>query len=187
MGPYERSEPRHRKWQEKMNTATIWKAFVQSSVMLALGSFVAGAVSPHPVPAPLKEDVTIDLNGRKATVRKLDTLPYVEGEYTRRFRFDSFDNPKLTELRQRYKLDEVIAPGRDEFDQQVLLLDWTHRQFKKFGRPSASPKGALETLGAIEEGHTFSALTTLRCSCPPPPASDGWIVNWRCDGIRAWP
>ncbi len=103
----------------------------------------------------LKEGDVFSLGGRQATLKKLDTLPYVESEYTKRFKFDAYDNPKLKELRQRYKLDEVIAPGRDEFDQQVLLMDWTHRQFKKFGRPSTNPRGALEILGDIEQGHAF--------------------------------
>jgi hypothetical protein len=38
-----------------------------------------------------------------------------KNDYSKRFRYDSFDNPKLVELRQRYRLDEVVAPGKDEF------------------------------------------------------------------------
>src|SRR5258706_13911018 len=97
----------------------------------------------------------IELDGRKVVVRKLDALPYVESDYTKRFKFDSSDNPKLRELREQYKLDEVIAPGKDEFEKQILLLDWTHHQFKKFGKPSANPRGALEILKCVEAGHTF--------------------------------
>lgn len=106
--------------------------------------------------APLsREGTTFELAGRPATIRKLEALPYVESEFTRRFRFDSADNPKLRELRERYQLDAVVASGRDEFDRQVLLLDWVHQQFKKFGRPSVEARGALEILQAIEAGHTF--------------------------------
>src|SRR5204863_6931946 len=93
--------------------------------------------------------------GRQATVRKFDTLPVIESEYTKRLRFDGADNPKLKERRATYTLDEVVAGGKDEFDRQLLLLDWTHRQFKKFGRPTANPKGALEILKNVAEGHTF--------------------------------
>jgi hypothetical protein len=103
----------------------------------------------------LKEGATLDLGDRKATIKKIDALPFVESDYSSRFKFDSFENPKLKELRERYKLDLVVAAGKDEFDKQVLLLDWTHHQFKKFGRPSANPKGALEILKCVEEGHTF--------------------------------
>src|SRR4051812_21333745 len=122
----------------------------------------------------LRKGETIELNGRKATVTQLDALPYVESEYTRRFKFDSYDNPKLKQLRQRYRLDEVVASGRDEFEKQVLLMDWTHRQFKKFGHPSAECKGALEILKALDAGHTFfcSQYAQVLVSCA---ASLGWV------------
>jgi hypothetical protein len=34
-------------------------------------------------------------------------------------------------------------------------MDWAHRQFKQFGQPSTPARGALEVLGAIDEGHRF--------------------------------
>src|SRR5687768_3700763 len=95
------------------------------------------------------------VGGGTALVTQLDTLPFVENKYTKHFRFDSLANPKLKELRERYKLDDGIALGRDEFQKQVLLMDWAHRQFKKFGRPSTAAKGALDILDGIEQGHTF--------------------------------
>jgi hypothetical protein len=98
---------------------------------------------------------TLDLGDRKAVVRKVDALPFVESDYTKRFTFDTADNPKLRELREKEKLDEVVAPGKDEFDRQVLLLDWAHRRFKSFGRPSSKARGALDVLKAVDEGHTF--------------------------------
>jgi hypothetical protein len=98
----------------------------------------------------------------------------VDSEYSRRFHFDTFENPKLRELRERYHLDEVVAPGRDEFDRQVLLMDWTHRQFQKFGQPSAKVRGALEILDAVGKGNTFFcaqyADTLVSCA-----ASLGWV------------
>jgi hypothetical protein len=122
----------------------------------------------------LKEGATFDLGGRKATVKKIDMLPFVESDYTKRFKFDAFDNPKLKELREKYRLDEVVAPGKDEFDKMVLLLDWTHHQFKKFGRPSANPRGALEILKAVEDGHTFFCAHYADTLCSAA-ASLGWI------------
>jgi hypothetical protein len=95
------------------------------------------------------------MDGGAAVITKLDSLPLVESEFTVRFRFDSFDNPKLKKLRERYQLDEVVAAGKDEFDRQVLLLDWVHEQFRKFGRPSSDAKGALDILEAVSQGHTF--------------------------------
>ena len=103
----------------------------------------------------LKQGDRFVANGGTATLARLDTLPFVDNDYTKRFRFDSWTNPKLKELRERYKLEDVIAQGRDEFDKQVLLMDWVHRQFKRFGRPSTASRGALDILDGIEQGHTF--------------------------------
>jgi len=103
----------------------------------------------------LRQGQRFPVDGGTATLTRVDTLPFVESDYTNRFRFDSWTNPKLKELRERYKLDDVIAPGQDEFDKQVLLMNWVHRQFKKFGRPSTASKGALDILDGIEQGHTF--------------------------------
>jgi hypothetical protein len=128
--------------------------FCLPSAMLLLAAFLSAART-HGAEESLKEGAAIDLAGRTATLRKLETLPYVESEYTKRFKFDSFDNPRLKTIRENYYLDEVTVPGRDEFERQVLLMDWTHKQFKKFGRPSTNCHGALQILNAIDEGHTF--------------------------------
>src|SRR5262245_14936381 len=116
----------------------------------------------------------LEVGGRKVAVKKLEALPVVENEYSKRYTFDSFENPKLKELREKYRLDEVVAPGKDEFDRQILLLDWTHRQFKKFGRPSASPRGALEILKNVEEGHTFFCAQ-YGFTLVSAAASLGWV------------
>lgn len=123
---------------------------------------------------PLREGVAFEMDGRTATLKRLDTLPYVESDYTRRFKFDSFENPNLKELRTRHGLDAVVAPGKDEFERQILLLDWTHRQFKKFGHPSKDVRGALEILRAVDEGHTFfcSQYAQVLVSAS---ASLGWV------------
>ncbi len=123
---------------------------------------------------PIREGIAFELDGWTATLKSLDTLPYVESDYTRRFKFDSFDNPKLNELRTRHGLEAVVAAGKDEFERQILLLDWTHRQFKKFGHPSKDARGALEILRAIDEGHTFfcSQYAQVLVSAA---ASLGWV------------
>ena len=123
---------------------------------------------------PLKQGDLVSLGARRAVLTKLDTLPYVESEYTRLYKFDSFDNPKLRELRERYHLDEVVAAGKTEFDKQVLLLDWVNHRFKKFGRPSSPARGALEILPAIDEGNSFfcSHYGDVMVSAA---ASLGWI------------
>jgi hypothetical protein len=122
----------------------------------------------------LAQGSVVEAGGRRIVLQRLDSLPFVESEYTRRFNFDSATNPKLRELREQYRLDQVIADGKDEFDQQVRLMNWTHHQFKKFGKPSAHPQGALEILQGINEGQTFfcAHYTTVLVSAA---ASLGWV------------
>jgi hypothetical protein len=104
---------------------------------------------------PLKKGDSVDLSGRRTVITRLDDLPYVESDYTKRFVFDKSDNPKLKDLRERYKLSDVIAPGKDEFERQILLLDWVNRKFKSFGRPTCNARGALDILAANDAGNTF--------------------------------
>jgi hypothetical protein len=103
----------------------------------------------------LKQGDVVVLGAYRATLTTVDALPCVESEYTKRFRFDSFDNPKLKELRERYRLEEVVAPGKTEFERQVLLLDWVNHRMKKFGKPSSPARGALDVLKAVDEGNSF--------------------------------
>jgi hypothetical protein len=119
-----------------------------------LSSVCASAATPKSS-QPLHPGDAFTLDGKHATLTHLDDLPYVQSEYTRRFKFDSADNPKLKELREHYKLDAVIASGKDEFDQQLLLLDWVNHQFKKFGKPTSDAHGALDILAANQAGNTF--------------------------------
>jgi hypothetical protein len=141
-----------------------------SASLFPLASTVrASSVSPE-----LTLGASIKMGPHQVALRKIVTLPYVESDYTKPFHFDAFDNPKLVELRQRYQLTNVIAPGQDEFDQQVRLMDWTHRQFKRFGAPSLQVRGALEILQGIEEGHSFfcSQYAQVLVSAA---ASLGWV------------
>ena len=112
------------------------------------------AKEPGAMP-PLRAGDTLEILGQKAVVITLDSLPLVENEYSKRFKFDSHANLKLAMLCERYQLDAVVKPGRDEFERQILLMDWAHHQFKKFGHPSADSNGALQILQAIGDGHTF--------------------------------
>ena len=141
--------------------------------LVLLASITAASGSDDPA---LAEGTTFAVGTRTATVKKLGPLPSVESPYAKRFQFDSHENPKLHELRSRYKLDNVVTFGRNEFDRQVILMDWTHHQFQKFGRPSTNARGALAILKAIEEGNTFfcSQYTEVFVSSA---ASLGWVAR----------
>jgi hypothetical protein len=128
-------------------------ALVALATVLLLGSRAVAA--PAEPAGPLKQGEAIAIGGRRYVVTKVDTLPYVENDYSKRYTFDRYDNPKLKELREQYHLDDVVAPGKDEFDRQMLLLDWVNHRFKKFGTPTCKARGALDVLKAIDEGDTF--------------------------------
>ncbi len=134
------------------------------------------AIAPIRTASGLSEGrpAAIQLGKRTATIKKLDALPYVQSEYTELFRFDTFTNPKLKELRQRHKLDEVVAPGRDEFERQMLLLDWVHHEFKKFGRPSAETTDALQILKGVEDGQPYFCVQYAHVYASAA-ASLGWV------------
>ena len=117
----------------------------------------------------------LTLGGKAVTIKELDLTPLVRNEFSAAYKFDSFENPKLKTLREKYQLDKVVAPGKTEFDKQLLLMDWTYRQFKKFGTPSPDHvHGALEILAAVEQGGTYycAQYASVLSSAA---ASLGWI------------
>src|SRR5882672_4592159 len=116
---------------------------------------MALTVAAQAMAAPLGEGSSLNIGGRDVKIAKMEMLPVMENDFSRRFKWDSCDNPKLKELREKYHFDEVVAPGKDEFEKQLLLLDWVNHRFKKFGKPSSPARGASDILEAIDQGHTF--------------------------------
>jgi hypothetical protein len=148
-----------------------------SIVLLLLGSLVGRATAQQA--KPLQKGVAINLGGRTALLTKLDALPWVASAYSKRFHFDAWTNPKLKDLRERYHLDKVVAPGKDEFDRQVLLLDCVHQRFHKFGRPTSDARGALAILKANDAGHTFFCAHYADVLVSAA-ASLGWVDRRLC-------
>lgn len=117
---------------------------------------------------------TFELHNGTAQIITNESLPFATNEYSALFKFDSVDNPKLRELRDRYHLTNVIAAGKSEFEQQILLMDWVHNRFKKFGQPSIKVKGALEILQGIENNETFFCTQYAQLFVSAA-ASLGWV------------
>lgn len=111
-------------------------------------------VAPPPLSRPMPVGNPVPMAAGTVTLISVESLPWVTNEYSARFRYDSADNPKLAALRKRHSLDAVVAQGKDEFQRQLLLMDWTHRQFRKFGKPTSDARGAAEILAGIEAGNT---------------------------------
>lgn len=142
--------------------------------VLVVLAWVGAGVAAWAEALALVEGATVALGGHSATIGRVEVLPHIESEFTRRFKFDSADNPKLEQLRRRYELEAVVAAGRDELDRQVLLLDWVHQRFERFGRPSIEARGALEILEAVGQGHSFFCSQYAHVFVSAA-ASLGWI------------
>jgi hypothetical protein len=100
---------------------------------------------------------TVKLAGGEAIVTAMDVLPLVRNEFSDRFKFDCFAEESLKTLRKQEKLDEVAAPGKTEFEKQVLLLDWAHKRIRHFGAPPENAPGdALGILKGADAGQTFN-------------------------------
>lgn len=73
----------------------------------------------------------------------------------------------LQELRERYRLDEVIAPAKDEFEQLLLLREWVHTRWMHGWTRTPPVRNALDILRAVEAGADFNcgyfAVTLMQC------------------------
>ena len=103
----------------------------------------------------LEDNKEFLLGNKPGRITQVSTLPYVDSVYSRLFKFESAENPKLKELRERYRLAEIVSAAPSEFAQQVHLMDWVHNRFRKFGQPTKRAQGALEILKGIDAGETF--------------------------------
>lgn len=84
------------------------------------------------------------------------------------FRYEEHAHPRLVQLRERYRLDDVIAGGSSEFERQQLLRGWvTSRWPHGWDHSAASATDALEMLEAAEKGYCFACgyynVTFIQC------------------------
>jgi hypothetical protein len=145
---------------------TVWlnTGVPAAAIGLALGAAImVWAAGPTDAPAQVAPGVeahkvgdAFDLGGRRAILEKLDFLPCVENEFSRRYVYDTFENPKLAALRTQCDLDAVVAPGKDEFEKQVLLMNWAYSQID-FGDPHelTTMRYAPEILRRSRQEHKF--------------------------------
>ena len=127
-------------------------------------AMTAVAAAPAPTSPAAGADLTtkkagdtVKLAGGEAVVRAMDVLPLVRNEFSDRFKFDCFGEKSLQTLRKQEKLDEVAAPGKTEFEKQVLLMDWAHKRIKHFGPPPENaPEDALGILKGVDANQTFN-------------------------------
>ena len=62
----------------------------------------------------------------------------------------------LVELREKYELDAVIAGGRTEFEQMLMLKEWVRNRWDHGWSREPEARNALEILEAAEMGSDFN-------------------------------
>jgi Transglutaminase-like superfamily len=71
------------------------------------------------------------------------------------FAYEDPATSQLTELRERYRLEDVIRGGRGDWEQLLLLREWVHGRWDH-GWSSARIDDALDVLGKAEQEHDFN-------------------------------
>ncbi len=111
--------------------------------------------------------------GRKITCVGLDNTPIVKSRYP--FFYAKYEDPELARLRRTFRLDEVVAPGRNEFEKILLLNEWLVEHVP-FGSPPPIRPNAFHVLGHGLNGQTFFC-TYLSFTLTQMYASLGWTAR----------
>jgi len=80
------------------------------------------------------------------------------------FTYENPAHPKLVSLREKYKLDEVVASGKSEFEKLVLLRNWVSKQWKF--KPPSEGYPAWDAHEILERKIGFCvqyAITYIQC------------------------
>lgn len=75
------------------------------------------------------------------------TLPFITVDY---------ENNLLRTLRERFRLEKVVGPARDEWTAQLMLKEWVHKAI-----PGGNPKVTANHPGVRRPGRNF--LLYLLC------------------------
>jgi len=92
-------------------------------------------------------------SGLKITCLGLDNPEVLRSRYP--FIYEKYENADLQRLRKEYKLDEVIAGGRNEFEQMLILNEWLSSNVP-FGNPPHIGPYAFYVLEHGFAGQTFN-------------------------------
>lgn len=119
-----------------------------ATVSLICLAFLAWSCRQRPM-------VTLDEPGwlsEKVEVVELANGELPHGRFP--FRYESDVHGRLAKLRKQERLDEVVQGAASEFEQFVLLMDWTNRQWD-LGMPNPYPPwDAFQILEEIRQGRT---------------------------------
>ncbi|MFC1614272.1 hypothetical protein ACFL5K_03140 [Gemmatimonadota bacterium] len=112
-------------------------------------------------------------SGMQITCLGLDNQKIIKSRYP--FYYEKYENPELQRLRTLYRLDEVIAPGRNDFEKILLLNEWLVEHVP-FGSPPPIRPQALHVLEHGLQGQTFFC-TYLSFALSQMYVSLGWTAR----------
>ncbi len=91
-------------------------------------------------------------DGTDITCLGMDNPAVIRSAYP--FFYEKYDNPDLQRLRKQYSLQEIIAPGKNDFEQILLLNEWLVNHVPFGSPPPIMPQG-LHVLHHGLNGQTF--------------------------------
>lgn len=71
---------------------------------------------------------------------------------------DTSNNPYLAELRSLYALDKLVTSNSSDLEKILVVLNWTHNQWKHDGNNQPSKPDALTILKEAKEGENFRCV-----------------------------
>ena len=95
--------------------------------------------------------IQIDKYFKESKVREALSIAKINNERIIKSRFNfiyqPYEEPRLDELRKKYKLVDVVSSAKDEFEAMILLRNWARSQFRRNDyQPIMENFDALEVL-----------------------------------------
>jgi hypothetical protein len=91
-------------------------------------------------------------NGAKVECIGLDNEKIIRSNFS--FFYEKYENKQLQLLRKQYNLEEIITPGKNDFEKLLLLNEWLFEHIE-FGTPPPIRPNALQILHHGLNGQTF--------------------------------
>ena len=81
------------------------------------------------------------------------------------FSYEDFTHPKLADLRKKYRLDDVVAGGKTEYERLLLLKDWVRQQWKYKPATEYYPAWDADEILQLKRGFCVQyAIVYMQCS-----------------------
>lgn len=81
------------------------------------------------------------------------------------FEYEKFDEPRLAELRAKYRLDEVVAGARSETEKMIKLRNWVAAQWKYVPPTDHYPAWDADEILQLRKGFCVQyAIVCMQCA-----------------------